>query len=161
MADPELGPIEQTPLRAQVASRIRTAIVTGKLRPGAALTETALAEQLNVSRAPIREAIQDLENEGLVETLAYWGKRVKPLTLREVSEIREMRQHVEVMAVRRIVGRTLPPSRAQSSDALSDPLLSNSFVLTDGSQVLFDESAGDLGDRADRLADALGKPLRP
>jgi DNA-binding GntR family transcriptional regulator len=102
VADPALHPIEQTPLRVQVAERLRTAIVTGKLRPGDPLTETALAEQLNVSRAPIREAIQDLENDGLVETVAYRGKRVKPLTVREVSEIREMRQHFEVMAVRRI-----------------------------------------------------------
>ncbi|MDH3423225.1 MAG: GntR family transcriptional regulator, partial [Gemmatimonadota bacterium] len=58
MADPSpmLGPIEQTPLRVQVAERIRSAIITGKLRPGTALVETALAEQLGVSRAPIREA---------------------------------------------------------------------------------------------------------
>lgn len=103
MAEPALDPIEQTPLRVQVAERLRSAIVTGKLRPGAPLTETALAEQLNVSRAPIREAIQDLENDGLVETVAYRGKRVKPLTVREVSEIREMRQHFEIIAVRRIL----------------------------------------------------------
>ncbi|MHC4924076.1 MAG: GntR family transcriptional regulator [Planctomycetota bacterium] len=99
----ELGPIEQTPLRVQVADRLRSAIVTGKLRPGTALVETALAEQLNVSRAPIREALQDLENDGLVETVAYKRKRVKPLTVREVVEIREMRQLFEVAAVRRIV----------------------------------------------------------
>jgi len=105
MADLALHPIEATSLRVQVAERLRTAIVTGKLRPGDPLTETALAEQLNVSRAPIREAIQDLENDGLVETVAYRGKRVKPLTVREVSEIREMRQQFEVMAVRRIVER--------------------------------------------------------
>lgn len=103
MADPALDPVELTPLRVQVAERLRSAIVTGRLRPGEALTETALAEQLRVSRAPIREAIQDLENDGLVETVPYRGKRVKPLTVREVSEIREMRQHFEVMAVRRIV----------------------------------------------------------
>jgi len=103
MADLSLHPVEATSLRVQVAERLRTAIVTGKLRPGDPLTETALAEQLNVSRAPIREAIQDLENDGLVETVAYRGKRVKPLTVREVSEIREMRQQFEVMAVRRIV----------------------------------------------------------
>lgn len=103
MVESALNPIEQTPLRVQVADRLRTAIVTGKLRPGTALTETALAEQLKVSRAPVREAIQDLENDGLVETVAYRGKRVKPLTVREVSEIREMRQHFEVMAVQRIL----------------------------------------------------------
>jgi DNA-binding GntR family transcriptional regulator len=103
-----LGPIEQTPLRVQIAERLRSAIVTGKLRPGAALVETALAEQLNVSRAPIREAIQDLENDGLVETTAYKGKRVKPLTVREVAEICEMREHFEVMAVRRILENGTP-----------------------------------------------------
>lgn len=100
---PALGPIEQTPLRVQVAERLRSAIVTGKLRPGTALVETALAEQLQVSRAPIREAIQDLENDGLVETVAYRRKRVKPLTVREVVEICEMRQRFEVMAVRRVL----------------------------------------------------------
>ena len=102
-AAPTLAPIEQTPLRVQVADILRSAIVTGKLRPGTALVETVLAEQLNVSRAPIREAIQDLENDGLVETVAYRGKRVKPLTVREVSETCEMRQRFEVMAVCRIL----------------------------------------------------------
>ena len=105
---PALAPIEQTPLRVQVAQILRFAIVTGKLRPGAPLVETALAEQLNVSRAPIREAIQDLESDGLVETAAYRGKRVKPLTVREVVEICDMRRVFEVMAVRRIVGRETP-----------------------------------------------------
>ena len=105
MAEPALDPIAQTPLRVQVAARLRTAIVTGRLRPGESLTETALAQQLKVSRAPVREAIQDLENDGLVETVPYRGKRVKPLTVREVVEICEMRQHFEVMAVRRIVER--------------------------------------------------------
>jgi DNA-binding GntR family transcriptional regulator len=126
MAEPALNPIEQTPLRVQVAERLRSAIVTGKLRPGDALTETALAEQLNVSRAPIREAIQDLENDGLVETVAYRGKRVKPLTVREVSEIREMRQQFEVIAVRRILDRDTPvealwgPCRAMEEAAVAD-----------------------------------------
>ena len=55
MAEPALHPIEQTPLRVQVADRLRTAIVTGKLRPGDPLTETALAEQLNEARAEYRK----------------------------------------------------------------------------------------------------------
>jgi DNA-binding GntR family transcriptional regulator len=69
------------------------------------LVETALAEQLNVSRAPIREAVQILENDGLVETVAYKGKRVKPLTIREVVETCEMRTMFEVTAVRRILAQ--------------------------------------------------------
>ena len=108
MGEQGLGPIEQTPLRVQVAELLRRAIVTGQLRPGTPLVESALAEQLNVSRAPIREAIQDLENDGLVETAAYRGKRVKPLTVREVVETCEMRKEFEVMAVRRILERGTP-----------------------------------------------------
>lgn len=101
----DIGPIENVPLRVQVADRLRTAILNGRLRPGAPLVETALAEQMNVSRAPIREAIQILENDGLVETIAYKGKRVKPLTPREVEEIYSLREIYEVMAVRRIIER--------------------------------------------------------
>ena len=104
-AAPDLEPIEQTPLRVQIADRLRRAIVTAKLRPGTVLVETALAEQMNVSRAPIREAIAILENDGLVETAAYKGKRVKPLTVREVEETWSLRQTYEVMAVRRILDR--------------------------------------------------------
>lgn len=99
----EIAPIENVPLRVQVADRLRNAILSGRLRPGAGLVETALAEQMKVSRAPIREAIQILENDGLVETIAYKGKRVKPLTIREVSEIFSLREVFEVMAVRRIL----------------------------------------------------------
>lgn len=98
-----LAPIGQTPLRLQIAERIRRAIVTGNLRPGTTLVETALADQMQVSRAPVREAIQILENDGLVETVAYKGKRVKPLSVREVAETYDMRQIFEVKAVERII----------------------------------------------------------
>jgi DNA-binding GntR family transcriptional regulator len=99
----DIAPIENVPLRVQVADRLRAAILSGRLRPGTGLVETALAEQMNVSRAPIREAIQILENDGLVETIAYKGKRVKPLTAREVAETYSLREVFEVMAVRRIL----------------------------------------------------------
>jgi DNA-binding GntR family transcriptional regulator len=103
LADAALAPIEQTPLKVQIAERLRRAIVTGRLRPGAVLVETTLAEQLNVSRAPVREAVQMLESDGLVETVAYKGKRVKPLSVREVVETCEMRTMFEVTAARRIL----------------------------------------------------------
>jgi len=101
----DIAPIENLPLRVQIADRLRAAILSGRLRPGTGLVETALAEKMNVSRAPIREAIQILENDGLVETIAYKGKRVKPLSAREVSEIYSLREVYEVMAVKRILER--------------------------------------------------------
>jgi DNA-binding GntR family transcriptional regulator len=104
----DITPIEQTPLRIQIADMLRRAIITGKLRPGTVLVESALAEQMSVSRAPIREAIQILESDGLLETVAYKGKRVKPLTAREVEETYGLREMFEVMAVRRIFERGKP-----------------------------------------------------
>ncbi len=103
-----VAPIENVPLRVQVANSLRSAILSGRLRPGTQLVETALAEQMNVSRAPIREAIQILENDGLVETIAYKGKRVKPLTAREVAETYSLREVFEVMAARRILETGAP-----------------------------------------------------
>ncbi|UWQ95173.1 GntR family transcriptional regulator [Rhodobacteraceae bacterium M385] len=104
----DIAPIENVPLRVQVADQLRAAILSGRLRPGTSLVETALAEQMKVSRAPIREAIQILENDGLVETIAYKGKRVKPLTAREVAETYSLREVFEVMAVRRILENKAP-----------------------------------------------------
>lgn len=104
----DMQPIENVPLRVQVADRLRSAILSGRLKPGTGLVETALAEQMNVSRAPIREAIQILENDGLVETIAYKGKRVKPLTAREVEETYSLREVFEVMAVHRILENNAP-----------------------------------------------------
>lgn len=103
----DIAPIQNLPLRMQIAERLRTAIISGRLQPGAVLVETALAEQMNVSRAPIREAIQILENDGLVETIAYKGKRVKPLSAREVEETYGLRELFEVSAAQRILDRNV------------------------------------------------------
>ncbi|MEM7024662.1 MAG: GntR family transcriptional regulator, partial [Pseudomonadota bacterium] len=100
---PEIMEIENTPLRVKVADMLRQAIISGRLRPGTVLVETTLANQMNVSRAPVREAVQMLESDGLVETVAYKGKRVKPLTAREIEEIYSLREAFEVLAVQRIL----------------------------------------------------------
>lgn len=143
----EITPIEQTPLRTQIADRLRAAIITGKLRPGTPLVESALAEQMNVSRAPIREAIQILENDGLVETVAYKGKRVKPLTAREVAETYSLRTVFEVMAVRRILENGAPVdvlwTHCQTMDAAA--AAGDGEALTDADEA-FHKALIDLSD---------------
>lgn len=105
MVEPQadIARIESLPLRLVVADMLRTQIVEGKLRPGAPIVEAALAEQLNVSRAPVREAIQILEADGLIDNLPYKGKRVRPLTAKSVEEIYSIREQFEAFAVRRII----------------------------------------------------------
>jgi DNA-binding GntR family transcriptional regulator len=115
----DISRIENVPLRVSVADIIRQAIVNGTMRPGTPIIEMALAEQLNVSRAPVREAIQILEADGLIESVPYKGKRVKPLTLKEVEELYSLREQFEAFAIRRIVERRIDVAALhQFSDAM-------------------------------------------
>jgi DNA-binding GntR family transcriptional regulator len=108
--DVDITRIDNVPLRMTVANIIREAIINGKMRPGTPVVEMALAEELNVSRAPVREAIQILEADGLIVTQPYKGRRVKPLTMKEVEEVYSLREQFEAFAVRRIVERRVDVS---------------------------------------------------
>lgn len=91
------------PLRARVAAVLRAAILDGSLPPGAPLIEKAIAEDLEISRAPVREAIRMLSQEGLVESVAYKGSRVRVPSSRDVIEVYSIRGLLERFAVRRIL----------------------------------------------------------
>ncbi|PWA13122.1 GntR family transcriptional regulator [Pueribacillus theae] len=73
---------------------IKDAIITGKFEPGKRLTEEALAEEFNVSRTPIREAIKQLENDGLVTPLKR-GVIVRTFTRNDISQIYDLRALLE------------------------------------------------------------------
>lgn len=84
----------------QVTNRLREAITSGALPPGERLNQAVLAEQLGVSRMPVREALRQLQAEGLVTLLPYRGAVVSGLSLRELREIYEIRTALEVLALR-------------------------------------------------------------
>ncbi len=70
----------------QVVDYVKGALRSGELSPGAPLTEQMLAERLQISRAPIREALQILTNEGLVETYPHKGRVIKTLTPKQILD---------------------------------------------------------------------------
>lgn len=88
------------PLREMVCDAIREQIVSGLHQPGARLVEDRLAEQLGVSRSPVREALRVLEAEGLVETIPRKGVVVATLSADEVADIFEVRVALEELAAR-------------------------------------------------------------
>ncbi len=108
-ADPNAQPsayaegFSHEPLRLRVATVIREAILSGSLLPGAPLIEKTIAEDLEISRAPVREAIRTLAKEGLVESIPYKGSRVRVLHARDVHEVYSMRGLLERYAVRQIL----------------------------------------------------------
>ena len=83
----ELPALERASLRRRASDVLRAAIVDGRLRPGDRLKEVELAEQLGVSRAPIREALRQLEHEGLVATLPYRATEVLGVSQEEIDEV--------------------------------------------------------------------------
>lgn len=89
---------EYKPLRDVVFENLREAILEGKLKPGQRLMEVQLAEQLGVSRTPVREAIRKLELEGLVVMLPRKGAYVANMSLKDVIDVLEIRASLEGLA---------------------------------------------------------------
>jgi DNA-binding GntR family transcriptional regulator len=105
-----LNQIDSKPLREKVLDVLREAIIQGDLKPGQALVESDLATQLGVSRAPIREALQILNTEGLLESVPYHGTTVRALTRVDIEELYSLRSVMEVFALCRVMARGDPES---------------------------------------------------
>src|SRR5712692_9059 len=81
-----LEKIDRIPLRERVYDLVQRAIVSGELHPGQRVRDVDFAAQLGVSRTPVREALQRLEDEGLVETLPGALTRIVPLDTQSARE---------------------------------------------------------------------------
>jgi DNA-binding GntR family transcriptional regulator len=99
------GRLENLTLWQRVYEHLREEILAGHLQPGAELAEVALSEQLGVSRGPLREAIGRLAAEGLVTVRPRRGAVVSSLSKEEFLELYQVREALEVMAVRLAVPR--------------------------------------------------------
>ena len=86
------------PLREVVCETLREAIRKGVLKPGERLMEIQLAEELGVSRTPVREAIRKLELEGYVIMMPRRGTYVANLSIRDVNEVFEIRTSLDSLA---------------------------------------------------------------
>ena len=87
-------------LQQWVAERLRTDILTGRLRPGEWLRQERLAQEYGVSQMPVREALKKLAAEGLVEHVPYRGARVVEFAPEDVQDLYACRAFIESMAAR-------------------------------------------------------------
>ena len=85
--DRDLPTLAPASLRRRASDALRSAIVEGRLQPGDRLKEVELAEQLGISRAPVREALRQLEHEGLVISLPYKATEVLGVSQEEIAEV--------------------------------------------------------------------------
>lgn len=100
-----LQPVERKPTPSVIADTIRSRIIDGSFPPGTQLGEAQLAEQLEVSRGPVREALQRLVQEELLEARPHRGVFVAELDDDDVADVYRARRAVERAAAELIVAR--------------------------------------------------------
>jgi DNA-binding GntR family transcriptional regulator len=135
-----------------VARILRTEIFSGRLKPGEPMPERSLAEQLGVSRTPVREALFTLQSEGLVELTPNRGATVRTITAQDIVRIYSLRGVLESYAAREAA-----TAREQHHlDALED---AHARLVRMGPQGTASEQA--LADLAFHMlvAEATGNPL--
>lgn len=101
MDEPRLVPIRldnYKPLREMVFESLREAIIQGRLKPGERLMEIQLAEEMGVSRTPVREAIRKLELEGFVVMIPRKGAYVAGISVKDIVDVFEVRAALEALA---------------------------------------------------------------
>src|SRR5581483_7640907 len=99
---------------------LHTAIITGQLRPGTRLPIEELAEILEMSPMPIREAVRRLDAAGLVENIPHRGARVTELSITDLAEVYEARLALEVLAIRRAAELFTAEDEEAAREKLSD-----------------------------------------
>ncbi|WP_399891301.1 GntR family transcriptional regulator [Streptomyces sp. BBFR51] len=102
--------VQRSSVRGQILDALRTALVTGELRPGEVYSAPALGDRFGVSATPVREAMQQLALEGAVEVVPNRGFRVVERGDRELAELAEVRALIEVPVWLRLA-RTVPAER--------------------------------------------------
>jgi DNA-binding GntR family transcriptional regulator len=88
-----------------VYRRVREAILEGEIAPGATMSQVSLAEELGISRTPLREALRMLQSEGLVDAERNRRVRVAPVSPRDLEELAVIRVTLEAEAIRLAVPR--------------------------------------------------------
>jgi DNA-binding GntR family transcriptional regulator len=111
------GPTAPSTLRAHVVKILSAAILSGKYRPGDRLNESQIARELNISRIPVREALSQLQEQGLVQNRERRGMFVTNIGHEEVQQISSLRFILETEALR-LARKHMTPAILSTLDRL-------------------------------------------
>src|SRR3954471_5839295 len=115
------GPSAPPTLRAHVVKILSASILSGKYRPGDRLNESQIARELNISRIPVREALSQLQEQGLVQNRERRGMFVTNIGPEEVLQISSLRIILETEALR-LAQKNMTPETLKSLDRLVDKM---------------------------------------
>lgn len=95
--------IESRPIRDIAYEQLKHAIITGQIPAGSRIVETVYADQLHISRTPLREALRKLERDGLVEYVLHRGVVVRAFTIDDIDEIFTIRNAMMMLILPSVV----------------------------------------------------------
>ena len=99
---------ENRHIRDIAYEQLKHAIITGQLPAGSRIVETAYAEQLHISRTPLREALRKLERDGLVEYVLHRGVVVRAFTIQDIDEIFTIRNAMMMLILPSVIENVTP-----------------------------------------------------
>jgi len=122
-------------LKDRAYAAIKDAILSLKLEPGSLLVEGDLAQQLGVSKTPVRDALQELEREGFVTRILFKGTYVTDVTMRDMTEVFQLRSVLEGLAA----CLATPLFSTQELDQIDQYLTAAEKALAEGNVALCSE----------------------
>jgi len=114
--------VKKLSLTDEIAAELRQSILSGRLKPNTRLYEKELAEQLGVSRGPLREALHLLEGEGIISSTTGHGSYVNSFSARKVAELYSVRLILEQEAIRLAARRATDKQLKELEQILNDML---------------------------------------
>ena len=125
-----MRPLRTTSYTEQARDAIRDLILNGTYKPGDRLKEVELSNGLGISRSPVREAIASLANEGLISFVPHRGAFVRSFDLAEVRHLYEVREGLEIQAVRLATQRARDDEIGELAKLLDETLYAPKEHLT-------------------------------
>lgn len=117
-----LQPVDIYTLRTRVTESVRNAILQGVLVPGGQVNQAQIAAKLGISRGPLREALRQLEEEGLVQSYPHKGTFVTEITPAYIEEVYSIRRVLETFAVKRMIEYNNPQVLQELREIVADML---------------------------------------
>jgi DNA-binding GntR family transcriptional regulator len=111
---------KSTPLSSRITESIRDLILNGELEPGMRIGQEDLAQRFGTSRIPVRDALRQLESEGLVILTPNSSARVAKLDMRECTEIYKIRELIEPLAIAEAIPRMTDDDIAELECAVDE-----------------------------------------
>ena len=112
--------MESRPIRDIAYEQLKHAIITGQIPAGSRIVETVYADQLHISRTPLREALRRLERDGLVEYVLHRGVVVRAFTINDIEEIFTIRNAMMMLILPSVIENVTDEALQQLRDILKE-----------------------------------------